>query len=151
MKKLLFFTTVLLFAGKTFSKAQSTAASKPGIAEFTSLGPVVGAGNSWVGNMGGKSQFMTSGNVGIDLVYARSEHWGWGGMLCLSSQGYKVDYNGYTAMAAPLYLRMPLRAYYFFNSYKDVVRPAFRTPDLGKNSNFLNSFQNACWTIVLLN
>lgn len=132
MKKLLIVMTGLLFVFIIGTHAQTAAKKKHTIAEFTSVGPVIGFQQNWVGNMGGINRYMPGGNIGIDLVYARQEHWGLGGMLTLSWDGYRKDYGAYTAMMEPTYLRLPLRAYYFFNSYTDAVRPKlFLGPELG--------------------
>jgi len=61
--------------------------------QFVSLGPVAGVGLNRVGNMAGINMTLMSGNLGIGMIYARNEHWGWGGQLMLSSEGYDVKYN----------------------------------------------------------
>ena len=106
-----------------------------------SLGPAVGMGNSWVGNMGGATKFMPAANIGIGFVYARNQHWGWGGQALFATEGYNVNYNGYNAKATGEYLRVPLRGYYFFGDYKNVVRPKiFLGPEMGLKLGEQNSF-----------
>lgn len=103
--------------------AEAQDAKKKSDAQYLSLGPVAGIGLNWVSNMGGSGKAMPSGNLGIGLIYAKNEHWGFGGQLTVSAEGYDVMYNGNEMKAVPLYLRMPLRAYYFFGDYKNTVRP----------------------------
>jgi hypothetical protein len=124
MKKLLLMAGMVLLIQIQDTQAQSTSrAANSGRSQFTSLGPVAGVGMSWVGNMGGNMMMLPAYNVGIGLVYARNEHWGWGGQLTLAQEGYYMDYGTYRMAATPLYLRMPLRAYYFFGDYRNTVRP----------------------------
>lgn len=109
-----------------------TEAKKTPNGQYVSIGPIAGVGLNWVGNMGGNNMTVMSGNIGIGMIYARNEHWGWGGQLMLSSEGYDVKYNGTEVKAIPLYLRMPLRAYYFFGDYRNTVRPkVYLGPTLG--------------------
>jgi hypothetical protein len=127
MKRILLFAAGLL-ALTTSSNAQS---SKMG-SDLT-LGPVVGMGNSWVGNMPGTNRFMPNGNIGVAAIYSDNSHWGWGSQLTFASEGYRIDYMGNTYTAAPLYLRLqPIRAYYFFGDVKSIVRPKiYLAPSLG--------------------
>ncbi len=131
MKKLLF-STILLLAFGPLSFSQEAATTKSSFAEYISLGPAVSFGNNWVGNMGGVSYAVPSAGVGVSLIYARSEHWGWGGQLNISQGGYSKDYNGYIAQVTTGYLTLPLRGYYFFNTDKDRIRPnLFLGPQFG--------------------
>ncbi|MBS1773837.1 MAG: PorT family protein [Bacteroidetes bacterium] len=100
----------------------------------SSIGPVMGMGVSRISNANTNATF--SGQLGIGGVFSRYEHWGWGGLLTVSHEGYSYDYvrNGrlYNNTVDPVYLRMVPRAYYFFGSYKSVVRPkVFLGPSLG--------------------
>lgn len=129
MKKLMLITSGLLFAAVVYAQTTTTASA---VARYMSIGPVLGGGGNWVGNMGGTTYLMPSANMGVSLIYARDEHWGWGGQLTIASGGYKKSYGGNRASVTSDYLRLPLRAYYFFNSYKDRVRPKlFLGPEVG--------------------
>ncbi len=133
MKRLALFIAGLLAVANVAS-AQSTASEKTSnsIGEYMSVGPVIGMGNSWVGHMGGDNKFMPAANLGVGFVYARNQHWGWGGQLLFATEGYNVNYNGYNAMATTEYLRLPLSGYYFFGDYKNIVRPKiFLGPEFG--------------------
>ncbi len=92
-------------------------------AQYLSIGPVAGVGMSWVSGLPGNNKGMRSTNFGLGVIYAKNEHWGWGGQLIVSAEGYDLTYGGNEFKAMPLYLRMPLRAYYFFGDFKNTVRP----------------------------
>lgn len=117
MKRILLFTAGLMIAASTQVSAQAS--------KF-SLGPTVGFGHSWTTNMV-NGEFHPSGQVGASLIYSQSEHWGWGGDLAVSSEGYTMGRtmnNVYTTMSvAPLYLRLTPKAYYFFGNYGQSIRP----------------------------
>jgi hypothetical protein len=87
------------------------------------LGPVAGFGSSWVGYAPGSAMAVPSGYGGIGLIDIKGPHWGWGGQLVLSSEGYKTSYPRFQQKDIPLYLRLPVRAYYFFGNRSNIVRP----------------------------
>lgn len=97
----------------------------PTKSKYTSIGPVLGMGHSWVSN--NVNNFKPSAHLGIGLLYSRYEHWGFGGILTASHEGYADEYyqygNTYRQAFDPTYLRFTPRAYYFFGDYKDNVRP----------------------------
>lgn len=112
MKKALVLAGLLLAGSTLQSKAQ-----------YISIGPVGSFGHSWVSNMTGTAQFKASPTLGLGLVYSKDNHWGWGAELNVSHEGYRMD-NGLNTMAVnPVYLRLPLRVYYFFGKYDSNVRP----------------------------
>ena len=124
MKKLFVFTVGLFSMAYITASAQTDATpNKPVPGGALLLGPVVGFGNSWVDNMPGNVMFKASGYAGISLIKMEGRHWGWGGQIDLSSEGYSVDDYGSIQTVKPLYLRVPLRAYYFFNRPSSWVRP----------------------------
>ncbi len=121
MKKTMI-TLGLVLAGLT-SFGQAEKADKT---SYTSLGPVAGFGHSWMSNMDGQ-QFKPSAQLGIGVIYSRFEHWGWGGDVVASHEGFKQDHmwmgNAYRTSVDPTYLRVTPKAYYFFGDYKNNVRP----------------------------
>jgi hypothetical protein len=131
MKKLLIATMGLLTGA--FVNAQTTEPSpKPSAAQYISVGPTAGIGGNWVGNMGGESHFAPTGNIGVSVIYAKQEHWGLGGQALFAAWGYDKEYNGERAASVPVYLRLPMRGYYFFGKYTDKIRPKlFLGPELG--------------------
>jgi hypothetical protein len=79
-------------------------------------------------------------NGGAVLTWGPVEHWGFGGALLYSLEGYAFEgmlseahVESITDLA---YLRMPLRVSYFFLSYQDRVRPKIF---LGPSPGFLIS------------
>jgi hypothetical protein len=110
------------------ANAQSSSARKSG-ASYISLGPVVSLGHSWMSDLGdGDAHFKFSPAAGIGLVYSRHEHWGFGGQLLASHEGFDKEImlsNGQQTRfkLSADYLRMPLQVTYFFGHYGDRVRP----------------------------
>lgn len=128
MKKLLLMMSgLMLSAGISIAQSSTTTTTtttqRSWGAQYLSFGPVIGIGNSWVGNMGGDNRAMGNANIGVGVVYAKKEHVGYGAQLTVGTEGYDVDYHGYRSSSQVTYLRLPLRAYYFFGKYKDLVRP----------------------------
>jgi Outer membrane protein beta-barrel domain len=116
---LLFAVAVALCASPAIAQRATTT----GVSEYLSVGPAVGFGNAWVGNLPGVNKRMPTGYAGVSMIYSRNPHWGLGGQIGLSFEGYNVDYSGLCSSAVPLYLRMPLRGYYFFGNRHNMVRP----------------------------
>jgi len=112
--------------------------------QYLSFGPVAGLGGSSVANLNGDSRFMPSGYLGVGAIYSRYVHWGWGAQLVVSSEGYKMqDPAGNIVTADPMYLRLPLRAYYFFGNYNSVVRPKiYLGPSLGLKLSEIDNISN---------
>lgn len=104
---------------KTAEKKQPTKS------KYTSLGPVIGMGHSWVSN--NVNNFKPSAQLGIGVLYSRYEHWGFGGILAASHEGFADEYyqygNTYRNAFDPTYVRLTPRAYYFFGKYTSNVRP----------------------------
>jgi hypothetical protein len=127
MKKVMVMALALLGIVHTGINAQTTntqTTQPAGGVEYLSLGPVIGIGDSWVGNMNGNKDFKAGGYAGVGLIYTKNPHWGWGAKALFSSEGYKIDDgNGYTLNVTPLYLRVPLDGYYFFGDYRNSIRP----------------------------
>jgi len=115
--------------------------------QYISLGPVVGFGHSGVSNgdfgstMDVQSDFHPSFSVGLGLIYAKNPHWGFGGELLFSQEGYKKTFTdksfadfSFDETNNASYIRLPLRVYYFFGQYKQKVRPkVYAGPSFGFN------------------
>ena len=87
-----------------------------------SLGPNAGVGTSWLDNTANRKSKL-AGNVGLSLVYSAATHFGIGLDAKYSFEGGK-----YTASNQPVtvdlnYVRVPLKAIYFFGNYGNAVRP----------------------------
>ena len=91
-----------------------------------SLGPNAGFGATWISNFE-SSKYQPAGNVGVSLIYSALEHFGIGADLKYSIEGGKRNYSvGTTAFTQTLradYLRIPVKAIYFFNDRGDRLRP----------------------------
>ncbi len=122
MKKVLLLGSALVLGTFLNANAQEAKTRQSGV-QYTSLGPVIGIGGSRISNMPGSENMKIVPYIGVGLVYARDAHWGWGGELAISHEGYSTDLGLNTMTVNPVYLRMPLRAYYFFGDYKSAVRP----------------------------
>jgi len=125
----------LVAAMSTTASAQD-ATNKTTNRNYFSLGPVVGFGHSWIGQTEGKKLFNSTGYLGLGMVYSRREHWGFGADLVLSSEGQRARYtlgsSDYNASINALYIRVPLKATYFFGDYGDKIRPKiYAGPSLG--------------------
>jgi len=112
--------------------------------KYLSIGPVVGFGHSGVSNgkmkdeIDIKSKFNPSFHAGIGLIYAKHEHWGFGGEILFSKEGYKKEFTdktwniGYEETNSVGYIRVPLRVYYFFGKYDQKIRPkVYVGPSIG--------------------
>lgn len=123
MKKALI--TLLLLQCTIFAKAQ-----------YVSLGPIGSFGYSSITNFknlamveGGRytGKFFPSFSAGMGVIYAKHEHWGFGGALDYSREGAKgnsmSDFINFDQTASLDYINIPLRAYYFFGKYKNKIRP----------------------------
>jgi len=116
---------VLLTAAFTITLAGAALAQdKKSNAEYISIGPVIGFSHNWVSNMYGSNKLNAGGYIGAGLVYSKDPHWAWGGQVTFSKEGYRVgDPINNISTGIPVYLRIPLRAYYFFGNYGDDIRP----------------------------
>lgn len=96
-----------------------------------SLGPTAGFGFSTLSNVE-YSKVKSTGNAGLSLVYSAVEHFGIGVDVKYSFEGTKIDFNGVKAELDLNYVRIPIKATYFFNKYGDKLRPKiFAGPSLG--------------------
>ena len=107
-------------------------------AQYMSLGPSVGGGISWLtypDESFDQSPRFTW-NAGATFVYSTESHLGFGADLKFSQEGTSTSYDvlgtQYDNTLCLNYLRLPLRAIYFFGDYGQSVRPKiFLGPTLG--------------------
>jgi hypothetical protein len=106
-------------------------------AQYFSLGPSVGFQDTWVTNdlnADNKIVFHPGWNAGASFVYSTESHWGIGADLKYSMEGVsiKTESLDVTSDWNLSYLRLPIRAIYFFGDYGDAVRPkVFAGPTMG--------------------
>ncbi|WP_018343769.1 porin family protein [Cytophaga aurantiaca] len=111
-------------------------------AQRTSIGITVGSGTTWMSNSGQHVVHKESCNVGAAFVYSTQTHWGLGIDVKYSREGYKHTYNGTLAYEGKKmdervssdFIRIPIRAIYFFNDNSHNVRPNI---SLGPSFGFL--------------
>ncbi|MDB5246338.1 MAG: hypothetical protein JWQ40_732 [Segetibacter sp.] len=96
-----------------------------------SIGPTAGYGGSTISNYP-NSKFKAAAAVGLSTVYSAAEHFGIGLDVKYSFEGAKVQ-NGNVQTETDLhYVRIPVKAIYFFNSYGKSLRPKiFAGPSFG--------------------
>ncbi len=116
--------------------AISTAFAQSQKASNISLGFTLGGNYSTIS--GANGTFRPGGNLGFNMIWAPKEHWGFGGEIKYSMEGgNNILNNAYGPYDAHLnttlhYVRIPLRATYFFGQYSDHVRAKlFAGPSFG--------------------
>lgn len=119
MKKLIIASVIAL--SLTTAKAQFN----------VSLGPVAGFGHSWISG-GGENKYKPSGNFGFQAFYSPTEHLGIEGDVLYSIEGGTKTVGNVDYTTRLNYLRIPIKAVYFFNNYGDRFRPKVSLgPSLG--------------------
>lgn len=79
-------------------------------------------------------EFNPSWNAGLSAVISPWEHWGVGVDVNYSAEGATFDYGDHTIQNNLDYLRVPLKAIYFFRTYEMDFRPKI---SLGPTVGFL--------------
>ena len=97
------------------------------LAQNVSLGPSVGVHHSWITGME-NVKFKPGVSAGGVLTYSPSPHWGLGGdirfaFLQGSKSGVQFGESRENYIINATYLRVPLKATYFFGKFGDKVRP----------------------------
>jgi hypothetical protein len=103
-------------------------------AQEISVGVTTGFGNSWLSNQNGRTLFHPAFNFGGTFIYSTAKHWGFGFDIKYSREGNKVRYtpNDNEAWNNIDYIRIPIRATYFFNELdKDIRFKVSLAPTLG--------------------
>jgi len=101
-----------------------------------SIGPSGGYGWTTISNLN-DSKFKAAGNFGLSSVYSAAEHFGIGLDVKYSIEGAKVNSgNDQTTEYDLHYVRIPVKAIYFFNNYGNKVRPKIYA---GPSFGFLSS------------
>lgn len=87
-----------------------------------SIGPNAGVGVSWISGAE-NSDSKLAGNAGLSLVYSATEHFGIGLDVKYSFEGVEQNVSANKYDLDLNYIRIPLKAIYFFNDYGDRLRP----------------------------
>lgn len=107
-----------------------------------SLGGTAGFGHAWLSNST-DSRYQPAGNLGLTLVYSTQTNWGFGADLKWSIEGGKTESNNVTSTTRLDYLRIPLKAIYFFGDRGNALRPKV---SLGPSVGFLLGGKNEITT-----
>ena len=101
-------------------------------AQRFSLGPNAGVGATWIDNYDDKMG-KTHGNVGVSLIYSAIDNFGIGLDVKYSFEGGKREYTTNIPLAGGTfrtideaslnYLRLPVKAMFFFGKYGNKLRP----------------------------
>jgi outer membrane protein W len=97
--------------------------------QAVSLGPNVGFGSTWIDNFKDNKQFKSSTNFGASLIYSTKSSFGVGVDVKYSFEGGERKYQ--SAVAGVMteedvnlqYIRVPVKAMWFFGKYGNRVRP----------------------------
>ncbi|WP_018345186.1 porin family protein [Cytophaga aurantiaca] len=115
-------------------------------AQRTSIGVTAGYGTAWLSDTDEDVTFNPAWNLGATLVYSTDTHWGFGADVKYSREGLRFTnpgsgpYNGQTitTKVGSDYIRVPIRAIYFFNKNDHAFRP---NVSLGPSFGFLTGGQ----------
>jgi hypothetical protein len=94
------------------------------MAQETAIGVTIGTGNSWLSQQAGRQLFHPAWNVGGTFLYSTARHWGFGFDIKYSSEGRTTRYapDDHVERLNLDYVRVPIRATYFFNGLDKNVR-----------------------------
>jgi len=67
--------------------------------------------------------FNSSWDAGLSMMYAPGVHWGVGADVLYSAEGTSLKTEGVTYATKLDYVRVPIKATYFFRKYEDDFRP----------------------------
>jgi outer membrane protein W len=108
-------------------------------AQTFSIGPNAGFGATWIDNFKDK-KFKSAGNVGLSFIYSTKSSFGIGADVKYSFEGGERQYTTSipgliaTEEASLNYVRVPIKAMWFFGDYGQRVRPKIA---LGPSFGFL--------------
>ena len=87
-----------------------------------SLGPTAGFGHGWLSNSA-DARYHPTGNLGLTLIVSTETRFGFGADVKWSIEGGKTSTNTGTVTTRLDYIRVPLKAMYFFGDLGNRVRP----------------------------
>lgn len=108
-----------------------------------SLGGTAGFGHTWLSNST-NAHYQPAGNLGLTLIYSTESNWGFGADLKWSIEGGKTSTTNFTNTTRLDYLRIPLKAMYFFGERGNAFRPKLT---VGPSVGFLIGGNNKATTI----
>lgn len=87
-----------------------------------SIGGVAGFGHTWLSGSE-NSRYQPAGNLGLSMTYSTQTNWGFGADLKWSIEGGKTSTDNVTSTTRLDYIRIPVRAMYFFGERGNAFRP----------------------------
>ena len=141
MKKIIVLLNFLSLSSLTFSQNNNTLDPPvPAEQSVFSIGPQGGFGHSFISPYAG-AKFQPSWNAGITAIYSPCVHWGAELDIRYSAEGAKIeDREGVTSVTELRYIRVPLKAVYFFRKYENDFRPKISLgPAIGFLTEQINS------------
>ncbi len=90
--------------------------------ENLSFGGTAGFGHTWLSNSE-NAKYQPSGNLGLTMIYSTESNWGFGADVKWSIEGGKEKDNSTTFTSKLNYVRVPVRAIYFFGERGQSIRP----------------------------
>jgi hypothetical protein len=143
MKRLLILPVAFLL---TISASAQRAPERESRKTF-SFGPVMGFGHAWM-TPTAYSEYNPAISAGVFAIYSPIEHWGLGADVRYSIEGSKKDYpEGGIVKSQFDYIRVPVRAMYFFGKWGDdfcpklAVGPSFGFLVGSKGPSYVNENQ----------
>jgi hypothetical protein len=139
MKKVMLFTIATILSASIYAQEKATEKPKATVKKPERKtwkkplygGITAGYGSAGVKDVPGDNQFKPATKFGLTFITERSRIWAWGAGLNLSAEGYKTRVQGGESSVTPVYLRMPVRGYYFF-THGCAIRPmAYFGPEIG--------------------
>ena len=106
-------------------------------AQNVSFGPIAGFNHSWItGTSQSDREFNAGFTVGARLTYSIDPHWAIGADAVFSNEGFRaknmISQTQFTNNTDLNYIRIPLKATYFFGELGDKLRPKlYLGPSLG--------------------
>ena len=110
-------------------------------AQTVSFGPAGGYGHSWISNSDGDTKFNPAWNAGLSFIYSSKSHFGLGVDVKYSAEGNKINEKipgpadgliSATSTVNANYIRVPVKAIYFFGNENSAVRPKiYAGPSIG--------------------
>lgn len=118
MKKIITMAAAVFTFSAIFSQEELGKATKT-----FSLGPSVGFGHTGIRNTSGTDIFKPSWSAGLILNYSTNKHIGFAADVLYSLEGGRIESNDVEIDLTLQYIRVPLKAVYFFGAAENDFRP----------------------------
>ncbi|WP_430406525.1 porin family protein [Fluviicola sp.] len=127
MKKILMIVVAILTFAAAFAQENPEKKNKT-----LSIGPSVGFGHTGIRNTSGTDIFKPSWSAGLIFNYSSLKHLGFSADVLWSMEGGRIESAGSTTDLTFQYIRIPLKAVYYFGGFEDNFRPKITVgPSMG--------------------